>query len=197
MRNVYHLISVHIQRSLLSVCEICNLCTFLDKYLLRHYFMIDKLRYFIQIYLVVALKHHVVHCLKVLVSWRQACVFHNVLYDSSFLQARCIGYSQSIELKASKQLTIVFIVHIQNILLLSLEFYIIALTFSLNVNIDVQFLLYSLQKNLILIFKRQYTFTFICSMIIQSLSVYLQLLAKVVERSSVAHLSTIFHLRCS
>jgi len=49
---------------------------------------------------------------------------------------------------------IVFIVHIQNILLLSLEFYIIALTFSLNVNIDVQFLFYSLQKNLILVFKR-------------------------------------------
>ncbi len=197
MRNVYHLISVHIQHSLLSVCEICNLCTFLDKYLSRHYFMIGKLRYFIQIYLVVALKHHVVHCSKVLVSWKQACVFHNVLYDSSFLQARCISYSQSIELKASKQLTIVFIVHIQNILLLSLEFYIIALTFSSNVNIDVQFLLYSLQKNLILIFKRQYTFTFICSLIIQSLNVYLQLLAKVVEWSSVAHFSTIFHLRCS
>ncbi len=83
--------------------------------------------------------------------------------------------------KASKQLMIVFIVHIQNILLLSLEFYIIALTFSLNVNIDVQFLLYSLQKNLILVFKCQYTFTFICSSIIQSLNVYLQLLAKVVE----------------
>ncbi len=197
MRNVYHLINVHIQRSLLSVCEICNLCTFFDKYLSHHYFMIDKLRYFTQIYLVLALKHHVVHCSKVLVSWRQACVFHNVLYNSSFLQARCISYSQSIELKALKQLMIVFIVHIQNILLLSLEFYIIALTFSLNVNIDIQFLFYSLQKNLILIFKHQYTFTFICSSIIQSLSVYLQLLAKVVEWSSVAHLSTIFHLRCS
>ncbi len=197
MRNVYYLINVHIQRSLLSVCEICNLCTFLDKYLSRHYFMINKLRYFIQIYLVVALKHHVVHCSKVLVSWRQACVFHNVLYNSSFLQARCINYSQSIELKASKQLTIVFIVHIQNILLLSLEFYIITLTFSLNINIDVQFLLYSLQKNLILVFKHQYTFTFICFSIIQSLSVYLQLLAKVVKWLSVAHLSIIFHLRCS
>ena len=197
MRNVYYLINVHIQRSLLSVCEICNLCTFLDKYLSRHYFMINKLRYFIQIYLVVALKHHVVHCSKVLVSWRQACVFHNVLYNSSFLQARCINYSQSIELKASKQLTIVFIVHIQNILLLSLEFYIITLTFSLNINIDVQFLLYSLQKNLILVFKYQYTFTFICSSIIQSLSVYLQLLAKVVKWLSVAHLSIIFHFRCS
>ncbi len=197
MRNVYHLISVHIQRSLLSVCEICNLCTFLDKYLSRHYFMIDKLRYFTQIYLVVALKHHVVHCSKVLVSWRQVCVFHNVLYNSSFLQTRCISYLQSIELKASKQFMIVFVVYIQNILLLSLKFYIIALTFSLNVNIDVQFLLYSLQKNLILVFKRQYTFTFICSLIIQSLNVYLQLLAKVVERSNIAHLSIIFHFRCS
>ncbi len=197
MRNVYHLINVHIQRSLLSVCEICNLCTFLDKYLSHHYFMIDKLRYFTQIYLVVALKHHVMYCSKVLVSWRQACVFHNVLYNFSFLQARCISYSQSIELKASKQLTIVFIVHIQNILLLSLKFYIIALTFSLNINIDIQFLLYSLQKNLIFIFKHQYTFTFICSLIIQSLSVYLQLLTKVVEWLSVVHLSTIFHLQCS
>ncbi len=181
MCNMYHLISVHIQCLLLSVCEICNLCTFLDKYLSHHYFMIDKLRYFIQIYLVVALKHHVMHCSKVLVSWRQACVFHNVLYDSSFLQARYISYSQSIELKASKQLMIVFIVYIQNILLLSLEFYIITLTFSLNVNIDVQFLFYSFQKNLILVFKHQYTFTFICSLIIQSLSVYFQLLTKVVE----------------
>ncbi len=89
MRNMYHLISVHIQHSLLSVCEICNLCTFLDKYLSRHYFMINKLRHFTQIYLVVALKHHVVHCSKVLISWRQVCVFHNVLYNSSFLQARC------------------------------------------------------------------------------------------------------------
>jgi len=86
-----------------------------------------------------------------------------------------------LKLKALKQLMIVFIVYIQNILLLSLEFYIIALTFSLNINIDVQFLLYSLQKNLILVFKHQYTFTFICSLIIQSLNVYLQLLAKVVE----------------
>ena len=144
MHNVYHLINVHIQRSLLSVCEICNLCIFLDKYLLRYYFMIDKLRYFTQIYLVIALKHYVMYCSKVLVSWRQACVFHSILYDSSFLQARCISYLQSIELKASKQLTIVFIVHIQNILLLSLKFYIITLTFSLNINIDVQFLLYSL-----------------------------------------------------
>ena len=197
MHNVCHLISVHIQRSLLSVCENCNLCTFFDKYLSRHYFIIGKLRYFTQIYFVVALKHHVVHCSKVLVSWKQACVFHNVLYNSSFLQARCISYSQSIELKASKQFTIVFIVHIQNILLLSLEFYIITFTFSLNINIDIQFLLYSLQKNLILIFKRQYTFTFICFLIIQSLNVYLQLLAKVVERSSVTYLSIIFHLQCS
>ncbi len=153
MCNMYHLISVHIQRLLLSVCEIFNLCTFLDKYLSHHYFMIGKLRYFIQIYLVITLKHHVVHCSKVLVSWKQACVFYNVLYDSLFLQAHCISYSQSIELKVSKQLTIVFIVHIQNILLLSLKFYIIALTFSSNINIDIQFLLYSLQKNLILIFK--------------------------------------------
>ncbi len=97
------------------------------------------------------------------------------------MQAHCINYSQSIELKASKQFMIVFIVHIQNILLLSLEFYIIALTFSLNINIDVQFLFYSLQKNLILVFKHQYTFTFICSSIIQSLNVYFQLLVKVVE----------------
>ncbi len=89
IHDMCHLISVHIQRSLLSVCEICNLCTFLDKYLSRHYFMIGKLRYFTQIYLVVALKHHVMHYSKVLVSWRQAYVFHNVLYNSSFLQARC------------------------------------------------------------------------------------------------------------
>ncbi len=128
MCNVYHLINVHIQHSLLSVCEICNLCMFLDKYLSHHYFIINKLRYCIQIYLIVALKHYVMHCSKVLVSWKQACVFYNVLYDSLFLQACCINYLQSIKLKASKQLMIVFIVYIQNILLLSFKFYIIVLT---------------------------------------------------------------------
>ncbi len=137
------------------------------------------------------------HCSKVLISWRQACVFHNVLYNSSFLQACCINYLQSIELKASKQLIIMFIVHIQNILLLSLEFYIITFTFSLNVNIDIQFLFYSFQKNLIFIFKHQYTFTFICSSIIQSFNVYLQLLAKVVEWLSIIYFSIIFHFQCS